>query len=299
MGVRLYVGGDAYSVQGRRVLLTGDRMFSAAVRLRSRLPPEKAHRVNGLLDSGAFSDPPERRLDPVAALDRQLSWEENTSKIWDAPWQAEAVVSYDLLIDEKWTAGRRRKERWTVAEADQAVRVTVEAAAYLAAQRQRIAPRGLMLACQGVDATQYEECVRGVLLHARPGDILGLGGWCVLGLMRSWLPEFWATLRRCLPLIARSGINRVHIFGVLWPKALGGLLWLADQLGLAVSTDSSAPLLQTSWSDLRKAGALAPTWEANVQAWRARLASLRGSPEYRQPPELGQPTFWRNGCPNS
>jgi hypothetical protein len=247
--------------------------------------------VRGLLDSGAFSDPPARRLDPQRALERQLAWERRATAFWraDAPWRAEALVSYDRLIDEVWTEGpgglARHKRRWTVAAAEGAVRETVEAARYLAARRAALAPRALVLACQGVDAAQYRECVAEVLRSAAPGDWLGLGGWCVLGRRRRrWLPAFWETLRACLPLVAHAAVRRVHLFGVLWPPALGGLLWLADRHGLAVSTDSSAPLLAATWPDPRKAGVRAATYRANVAWWRRTLATLRRTGHYRRPP---------------
>lgn len=241
--------------------------------------------MTAILDSGSFSDSPERRpATPELCLLRQLAWEQNARRFWNYPWMAEAVVSQDLLIDEKWCAGRRRKERWGVREAGRAVRVTVQAAAYLASQRERLAPRRLVLAVQGVDAIQYQECTQGVLAHATPEDWVGLGGWCILGRQTSWLPTFWASMRRCLPLVADAGVTRVHVFGVLYRPALGGLLWLCDGLGLSLSTDSSGPVLQTTWPDKIKAGACEPTWEANVLAHRERLANLRRSEFYREPP---------------
>jgi hypothetical protein len=290
--VKLYVGADAQNVQRRRLNLTGLRCFSGAYGPKSRFTAAEAARVVGLLDSGAFSDPPERRLDPAAALARQLRWEREAERFWGRPWRAEALVSYDLLIDEVWTGRTRRKRRWTVAQADRAVRVTVEAAAYLSSRRRDLAPRSLVLACQGVDAVQYAECVRGVLPHARPGDWLGLGGWCVLGWFRTWLPEFWRTLRAALPMTAAAGLSRVHVFGVLYRPALGGLLWLADRHGLAVSTDSSGPVLQTTWKDQKRAGSARPTWEENVVYWREALAGLRASEWYREPAAVRQRFLW-------
>lgn len=248
--------------------------------------PAEVPNVTGLLDSGAFSDSPEERLSEEEALLRQIRWESEAARFWGAPWQAEAVVSYDLLVDEKWLSGVRIKERCSVAEAEHKVRVTVDAAAYLASQRERLQPRQLVLACQGVDATQYAECVEGVLAYALPQDWIGLGGWCILGQQRSWLPVFWDAMRRCLPKIAAAGVCRVHIFGVLWEPALAGLLWLCDQHGLALSTDSSGPVLSVTWSDAKKAGnRLADTWEENVRLWRERLAGLRQSQHYREPVE--------------
>jgi hypothetical protein len=283
-GVRLYVGADAQNVQRRRYNLTGYRCFSAAYGPMSRFTPGEAPAVVGLLDSGAFSDPPEKRLSPEGALERQLRWERNAGRWWGHPWRAEALVSYDLLIDEHWCDGRRKKERWTVAEADRAVRVTVDAAGYLASQRGRLSPRRLVLASQGVDASQYAECAAGVLAHARPEDTLGLGGWCILGRWKSWLPTFWAAMRRTLPLVAAASLTRVHLFGVLYRPALGPLLWLCDRHGLALSTDGSGPALAVTWGDRKKAGARAATWEANVRWWQDALSGLRDSPHYREPP---------------
>ena len=145
--------------------------------------------------------------------------------------------------------------------------------------------RRLVLACQGVDAAQYRECIAEVLRVAAPADWIGLGGWCILGRYRHrWAPAFWETLRAGLPPIARAGVRRVHLFGVLWPPALGVLLCLADRHALAVSTDSGAPLLAATWPDPKRAGVRAATYRGNVAWWRKSLATLRGSPHYRAPP---------------
>lgn len=294
-GIRLYVGGDAATVQRRRCHLTGYRCFSGAYGPCSRFPAERVPEVVGLLDSGAFSDPPEKRLTPDAAVERQLRWEGRAERFWGRPWQAQGFVSYDLLIDEKWVGGSRVKQRWGVDDADMAVRVTVDAAAYLSSQRERLAPRQLVLAVQGVDAIQYAECAAGVLEYATPDDWIGLGGWCILGWFRSWLPVFWAAMRRTLPMIAAAGVRHVHIFGVMYRPVLGGLLWLADREGLTVSTDSSGPILGPTWKNSKRAGVLADTWEENVRLWEERLRTLRQSEYYREPP-LGrahrQPTLF-------
>lgn len=282
MSVTLYVGCDVHRVQRRRVALTGPRCFTAAYGPHSRFTPQEAAGVRALLDSGAFSDPPERRLTPEGSLERQLRWEGAAARNWGLDWSAEALVSYDRLIDEKWSGGVRRKERWGVREADRAVRETVEAARWLASQRDRLRPRTLALSCQGVDAAQYRECVQGVLAHAQPQDWIGLGGWCILGQRRHWMPTFHQAMRRCLPLIADHGVRRVHVFGVLYRPALGALLWLCDSLGLACSTDSTSPVLAAT---LKGSGnALAPTWEENVAAHQRRLEQLRAGPHYREPP---------------
>src|SRR5262245_33392611 len=140
-GIRLYVGGSTASVRGERVDLTGYRCFTAAH------PPVKIGHVTddpneiiGLLDSGAFSDPPEGRLTPEGALERQIAWERRFSEMTGKAWMAELLASYDLLIDEKWGPAGRRKERWSVAEGERAVAVTVAAARYLASRRRDVLP---------------------------------------------------------------------------------------------------------------------------------------------------------------
>jgi len=276
-GVRLFVGGHAGTLQGERNNLGGDRCFTA-------VHPAPAHTdandLHYLLDSGAFSDPPERRLTPDAALDRQLVWESRSSDAWGRAVAAEAIVSYDLLIDEVWTDGIREKRRWSISEADSAVRETVDAAAYLASCRHGLYPRRLVLSCQGVDAVQYAECVDAVLHHAKPIDWVGYGGWCIIGRWQSWLPEFRRTLTLTIPRIARAGVQHVHLFGVLWEPALAAMLWIADQHDITVSTDSTAPLLAATRGNHRKAGARDSYWRNNVEWWRQHLANLRQSRYY-------------------
>jgi hypothetical protein len=291
--VRLYVGMDKGVIHGERLVLTGPRMFNGQYGPCSKFRPEEVPLVEGWCDSGAFNDPPDKRLSPDAALDRQLAWEERAANKWNAPYRHNAVVSYDLLIDEKWVNGKKRKERWGVAEADRAVRVTVDAAAYLTSQRERLGERKLVMATQGVDDAQYAECAAGVLAHCRPGDVFGLGGWCILGLYRSWLPTFWASMRRTLPLVAAAGLDRVHVFGVMWQVPLGGLVWLADRLGLAVSTDSKKSVSDCCWKtpeQRRQAGARREHWRDNVAWWRDAFANLRLSEFYREPPAAPEKT---------
>lgn len=284
--VRLFVGGHGSAFR----CLTGDRCFSAAHDANTIRMDTPAH-VSALLDSGAFTDGPADRRTPAQALARQLDWERRAAWRSGMPtWQARALVSYDRLIDETWLAdGTRHKRRWSVAAAERAVEETVDAASYLASQREALAPRRLVLSCQGVDAAQYLAATRAVLAYATPEDWLGLGGWCILGRYKSWLPTFWAALWRVVPEIAAANVRHMHIFGVLYLPALGGLLWLADRHGLTLSTDSSAPTRSASVTTERarkKAGARAPTVEGNVAWWRHQLATLRTSPYYRRPPQV-------------
>jgi hypothetical protein len=290
--VRLLVGGHASRVQNEAQDLAGYRMFTAA---------HPAQRVvfrdtlDGTLDSGAFTDPPHKRLTPDRALDRQLAWETHASDKWGMPFRASGLVSYDRLIDEKWIAGKREKRRWSVAEGESAVGETVVAAQYLASQRATLTPRRLILSCQGVDAYQYQECVTEVLKVATPDDWIGLGGWCILGMRQTWMPTFWQAMRLILPQIAVTGVRHIHIFGVLFLPALGGLAWLADQHELTVSTDSTAPVLACTWANWKKAGVRERYWRDNVNYWVQTLANLRDTPFYKEPPVLQpvrQETFW-------
>ena len=282
--VRLFVGGHAGTIQGEREDLAGYRCFTAAQKPeRTGFDPAD---VIALLDSGAFSDPLDRRLTPGGALARQLAWEERASARWGGPFRAHALVSYDLLIDETWTDEGRQKRRWSLGEAEWAVHQTIEAAHYLASQRTRLWPRRLVLSCQGVDPLQYLACAEAILQVATPDDWVGLGGWCIIGRHKRLLPALWTTLRLVLPRVAAAGVGHVHLFGVLWQPALGGLVWLADQLGLTVSSDSTAPVLACTWKNQRKSGARCAYWRDNVAWWQRTLANLRASEWYREPPAV-------------
>lgn len=186
-------------------------------------------------DSGAFCDGPGQRLPFPVALDRQL---EHSQK-YGYDGQVTHRASYDLLIDEMWTNGNRFKRRWSESDAWDAVRETVDAAAYMA--KAYDGPR--ILSAQGVTPNQYLECSLRVLEYLNPAtDIFGLGGWCISGKMPAIMREpFDETMALAIPLLARAGIKRVHIWGVMDADFLGPLLWLCDQHNLKLSTDSSGP----------------------------------------------------------
>jgi hypothetical protein len=296
--IDLFVGGHAGTLPAKdgtreRDTLTGRRMFTA-VHAPNNAGFNSTNDLIGVIDSGAFSDAIDKRLTPARALERQLTWENKASDKWSGDWQSYALVSYDVLIDEVWTNGERKKQRWSIGRADWAVSETIESARYLASQREQLNPRRLVLSCQGVDAIQYRECVQEVLNIALPTDIIGFGGWCILGRFTSWLPEFWRTLRATFPLIQQAGIKDVHIFGVLYQPALGGMLWLADEYGLNVSTDSTAPVKACLWkcddkttdAYRKKSGTRAESgyWLDNVDWWKNTLSNLRQSKYYKEPP---------------
>lgn len=282
MGITLYIGGQSSTIQGEKQDLGGYRCFTAAY---TRSYPETPTAI-GLLDSGAFSDSPDKRLTLEAALLRQLRWETSASKKLGTSWISHAIASYDLLIDEVWTGDNRVKRRWSVTDASFAVHQTVEAAKYLASQRQYLQPRHLVLGCQGVDVRQYRYCIEQVLKYAQAGDWIGLGGWCILGRRASWLPVFFETLHQCIPLIATSPVKHVHIYGVMLDKALAPLLWMCDRFGLTASCDSSRPILDCTRPDPQRAGVKHPYWRSNVRWWQNYLAAMRGSKFYREPERL-------------
>ncbi len=286
----MFVGAQPGTIQGERESLQGNRMFTAA-RSPQKAEFDDVSSVCAYLDSGAFSDPPQKRLSPEEALNRQLAFETKASRKWGADWKAQGLVSYDRLIDEVWSNGKRHKRRWSISEADRAVFETIEAANYLVSQRQKVSPRKLILSAQGVDAIQYKDCMQEILAIAQPEDIIGLGGWCILGRFKSWIPEFWRTIHATLPMIAANGNKNIHIFGVLYQPVLGNLLWLADQYDLSVSTDSSAPIKSaacTTEAKRKKAGVRCKSgyWKDNVDWWVRTLDGLRQSEYYQRPPSL-------------
>ncbi|MBO0796762.1 MAG: hypothetical protein J2P36_38265 [Ktedonobacteraceae bacterium] len=202
-------------------------------------------------------------------------------------------ASYDLLIDEKWERGRRYKARWSELDAAIAVETTVRAAAYLTHHRAGVK---LIVSAQGVSARQYLQCAQQIMPLLEPGDLFGLGGWCITGkLPAQILPVFRETMRLVIPFLGREGVKQVHIWGVCFAKALGELLWLCDEWGMALSTDSTGPSIKPAmgewgyaeWRDplyQRPAPAIRGLERArHVQATRDWLASFRSTPHYIEP----------------
>lgn len=202
----------------------------------ARLVVKIAPDVKVLQDSGAFSDSLKQRLSVECAMERQ----EIHAIRQKYANQIEYQVTYDLLIDETWTDHDRKKRRWSVEDAEWAVEETVSAAKYYS----KNSIRNLCLSLQGVNSEQYVRCAERVLEYRDTQDIIGLGGWCILGIQKGLYPDFVRTLELLFPLLERSGVQRVHIFGVLWARALGSLLWMADQYGIQVSTDSTGPVIR-------------------------------------------------------
>jgi hypothetical protein len=204
-------------------------------------------------DSGAFSDSWSQRLTFEQALSRQLAHAEKYGYADKITYRA----TYDLLIDEVWSDGNRFKRRWSAAQAEDAVDTTVNAAAWMDDHRDEIP---LAISAQGVDAPQYLRCIERLIPFFKHGDILGLGGWCIIGKMsRQMMPVFEETVDLIFPFIKRQGIPSVHIWGVIYPPALAYLSLAAHQYDISVSTDSAGVNLNPvrgqwgygSWRDNR------------------------------------------------
>lgn len=237
-----------------------------------------------LYDSGAFTDVlTNSRVTPSVALERQLT---TLSKL--PAFQEVLLASYDLLIDEKHVGGTRRKERWSVEEGKQAVAATIEAARYLNSRRSSLSKFKLVQGCQGVDAKQYLACTAQVLQYCTPVDCIGLGGWCILGKQKHWLPVFFEVVEKVIPLIAEAGIRHVHIFGCTWYKPVQGytpplpiLLHQCDSCGIKLTTDGRSPIGNALWKNWRRGGATWPYWRHNLAWVKAEMATLRDSPYYQ------------------
>lgn len=248
-----------------------------------------------MVDSGAFGD--QKRVSFAGALERQFLHESKNGYI------AHSLVAYDLLIDEKWnSAGVRYKCRWDEDEAEIAVAETIAANDFLASAslngRKRVHP------LQGVTAVQQDYCADAVIPMMSQGDILGLGGWCIIG----WAPPgsdtrkglenaFWDSMWRIIPKAAISGASHIHIFGVMVADILGGLRWLCDEYGIEkLSTDSSGPQKRPAANGLwGYADWLERCWfppgpergmarVAHVRAVRNWLNNFRSTQYYKCPP---------------
>lgn len=197
-----------------------------------------------LLDSGAFQDvAKDTRLTPAQALKRQLDCERRCGFV------AEKIVSYDRLIDEQLDEnGKQVKRRWDVAHADDAVEETVLAAKFLASVRSDLAPRRLVLSCQGVTVDQYVGCAKRILDEIDPSDVFGYGGFCIIGQRRhsisadgiTYPAQFIRTVEQTAPLLAEAGVKDAHVFGVLLLDALREATAILRRYGIELSTDSSS-----------------------------------------------------------
>ena len=199
---------------------------------RVRLNPDQP--VSYILDSGAFQDVSGRRLSFEDALERQLNFE----KIVGRP--AYGIVSYDHLVDEQIVDGVQTKQRVSKDVGLEFVQETIDAAAYLSSNRERLAGRKLILSCQGADDRQYLDCLDAILDIAQPGDMIGFGGFCILSKSKKYEEEFYRVVTKSFPKIRDAGIDRVHIFGMGVFRALVQADIFGRMNGIECSYDTSA-----------------------------------------------------------
>ncbi len=201
---------------------------------------KKHSRVKYILDSGAFQDvKTESRLTPEGALQRQLDFEKAIGR------KAEAIVSYDRLVDEQIEDGVQYKERVSESLGKEYVEETIESAKYLCSQRSRLKGRKLVLSCQGATAPQYMDCLKAMLDIASPEDIIGFGGFCILSKSVKYETEFYEVVNKGFPMIHENGNERVHIFGMGVFRVLVQAELYARLHGIECSYDTSSPELNS------------------------------------------------------
>jgi queuine/archaeosine tRNA-ribosyltransferase len=193
--------------------------------------------MNILLDSGAFQDRERsQRLSFNDALDRQLRYEQHLGFV------SKYIVSYDRIVDESpIVQGKRRKRRVSRRTADRYVEETIDAAKFFADQRRDLKPRRLVLSNQGVNPDQYVDCVKETLSFSHPSDVIGMGGFCIIGQVPKYTEDYFETLERTLPLLRKSGVKRLHLFGVGVFKVLIKTHVMCQKYGIIPSYDTSSP----------------------------------------------------------
>ena len=191
-----------------------------------------------IIDSGAFQDVGnETRLTFEKALKRQLEFEKTVTK--DSR-PAEAIVSYDRLVDEQMGESGQFKARVSAEESITYVKETIDAAKFLVSKREELKPRRLILSCQGTTVDQYLDCLREILDIASPEDIIGFGGFCIISKNREYEKQFYEVVYRGFPMIREKGIIRVHIFGVGMFRSLIQAEICAQLNGIVCSYDTSS-----------------------------------------------------------
>ena len=202
-----------------------------------------AHGLEILLDSGAFQDINDHtRLTFENALQRQLAFEERVG------FQSKYIVSYDRIVDETFNEdGKRLKLRVDGRTAKKYVDQTIDAAKHLADRRKELRPRRLVLSNQGVSPSQYTRCVKEVLSFSEKGDVIGMGGQCIIGQRPGLTKEYFDVLASILPMLRRKQIRRLHIFGMGTFPVLIKTQALCSKYGVVPSYDTSALEINARW----------------------------------------------------
>jgi len=140
------------------------------------------------MDSGAFQDTDkDKRITVEEALERQLKLESKVGMI------CERIVAYDHIGN---------------------VEDTIEANKYLVSKREELNPRQLVLMIQGATTKEYIECLVETLKIASPEDCIGLGGVAMSGRVNEIKFKLLDAIKIGLPIISKSKVKDVHIFGV-------------------------------------------------------------------------------------
>lgn len=191
--------------------------------------------IDVLLDSGAFQDvSQDSRLSFEGALERQLNYEEKQRFI------SERIVSYDRLVDEQLNSeGKQIKERVDWEKGEKYVEETINAAKFLADNRNELEPRKLVLSNQGTNIQQYLDCIKEILSFSEPHDIIGFGGFCIVGQKPKLVPQYYKIISRAIPLIRKKGIKEVHLFGVGTIPILETTAQIAKRCGVNLNYDTS------------------------------------------------------------
>lgn len=191
-----------------------------------------------IIDSGAFQDVGnDSRLTFKEALDRQLKFE----KKFNNGYKAEAIVSYDHLVDEQLDLTKGQiKKRVSRKIANDYVMETIEAAEFLSKKRKKLGKRKLILSCQGISIPQYLKCLDNVLSVTENNDIIGFGGFCIISKKIKYEQQYYNILRKAVPKLKEANIKRLHIFGVGLFRALVQTDIFTRIHGIETSYDTSS-----------------------------------------------------------
>ncbi len=125
----------------------------------------------------------------------------------------------------------------------------------------------------------------------------------LLAPLKQIMPIFRETMRTLISFLGREGVKQVHIWGVCYAPALGELLWLCDEWGIALSTDSAGPSYRPAKGSWGYAEWIDPTYTRppvetrglerarHVKATREWLTHFRYTPHY-VPPQPVQWSIW-------
>jgi len=88
----------------------------------------------------------------------------------------------------------------------------------------------------------YLRCMDDILEIASPqqGDVIGMGGFCIIGQQRALASQFFQVLSKALPRLHAVGLDRVHFFGIGYFPVLVRANIMCRQAGIVPSYDTSS-----------------------------------------------------------